>query len=72
MYEPAEEMDYDLEEEDDSSDASLEQGKTSKKKRAKKEKVRIPISQEFLWIYSQVVGCQRASYVQKFKPIARS
>ena len=40
-------MDDDLEEEENnSSDASLEQGKTSKKKQAKKEKVKILISQE--------------------------
>jgi hypothetical protein len=58
------------EEEDISSD---EQEKTSKKKGAKMEKVRVPvISREFIWIYSQFVSYQRASYVQKFKPIARS
>jgi hypothetical protein len=65
------------EEEEVSSDAlaSVEQGETSKKKGAKKQKVRIPvISRVFIWIYSHVVGYRRrrrASYAQIFKPIAR-
>lgn len=49
IYMPGADNDDDLEEEEenDSSDEAHE-GKTSKKKRAKKEKVRIPISQEFI------------------------
>jgi len=41
MYAPAVDEDDEESEETDYSDASVEQGKTSKKKQAKKEKVRI-------------------------------
>ena len=71
MYIPAVDKPEDDSSEEEEEDTPLEQGNTSQKKKAEKEKVRIRISKEFISIYSQVVDYQRESYVQKFKPIAR-